>query len=70
MLMSKDDRVFRGFRLRVDTRRKLAELTERYKGEAPPFVKISQRAVIEILISYAARSNLELSELLGVLEEK
>lgn len=70
MLMTDDNRTFRGFRLRDDTRKKLADLADRYKAEAPAHVKVSQRVVIEVLIDYAARNDLSFSDLLGILEAK
>lgn len=70
MLMTGDNRTFRGFRLHNDTRKKLADLAERYKAEAPAHVKVSQRVVIEVLIDYATRNQLSFSELLGLLQEK
>ena len=69
MYMS-NDRLFKGFRLSATTRAALEELTERYQNEAPEFLNVSQRLVIEALISHARRNDLSFSELFGVLEEK
>ena len=48
----------------------LDDLVERYKVEAPGFLPLSRRLILEALIEHAARTGLPLSELFGVLEEK
>ena len=44
----------------------LRRLADRYRGEAPPYVQISDRAIIEALIHYAEREELSFSTLFGV----
>lgn len=62
-------RVQRGFRLRADTLETLQELVDDYAGEAPAFVRVSRRVVVEALIAYAARKRLPFEELFAVLKE-
>lgn len=60
-----EKRVGRGFRFSESAMETLDALVERYKGEAPSFVAVSQRMVIEALIEYAVRNELPLSALLS-----
>lgn len=47
----------------------LAALTERYRVDAPDYIQMSDRAVIEALIHYADREELSFAELFLVPQE-
>ena len=47
----------------------LAGLAEQYRNDAPPYVQLSDRAIIEALIHYAEREQLPFAALFQVPEE-
>lgn len=65
-----EKRVSRGYAYSEAAMKTLDSLVVRYKAEAPPFLSLSRRMIIEALIEHAARTGLPFSELFGALQEK
>ena len=60
-----EKRVNRGYAFSEEAMEALGTLVERYRTEAPLYLSISRRMVIEALIDYAMRNELEFSALFG-----
>ena len=57
-------RISCGFRFSQEAIDSLSSLVTRYNEQAPGYISLSQRAVLEALIDYAIRTELSFSELL------
>lgn len=59
-------RVPRGFRFSEEAMTALDQLVKNYEADAPSYIALSQRVVIEALVDYATRTQLPFSTLFGV----
>ncbi len=58
-------RVPRGFRFSEEAMTALDQLVKKYEADAPSYITLSQRVVIEALVDYATRTELPFSTLFG-----
>ena len=64
-----EKRILRGFNYSEATMDVLRRLSERYKVEAPSYITLSDRQIIEALIHHAFREQLSFSEVFGITAE-
>jgi len=59
-----------GYRFSDETRQALDDIVARLKDEAPAYMEVTQRMVLEALVHKACRDASTYSDLFGVLQEK